>query len=81
LVKQHASQIAPLAVAPTNHTTPLQRYARLKKMILFEIVHEDAAVWDWQVLWSTILLPGTIVGFSLPIYLPEDVNWISQFKA
>lgn len=32
-------------------------YGRLIKMILFEVMHEDAIPWDWQLIWEDILLP------------------------
>lgn len=35
-----------------------QKYKRLVKMILFEVVHEDAVSWDWQQIWNDILLPS-----------------------
>jgi len=31
-------------------------YRRLIKMILFEVVHEDAIAWDWTSIWDDIVL-------------------------
>ena len=33
------------------------KYGKLIKMILFEVVHEDAIPWNWQWIWDDILLP------------------------
>lgn len=32
------------------------KYGKLFKMLLFEVVHEDAIPWDWQWIWDDILL-------------------------
>jgi len=37
--------------------TITKTYGRLIKMILFEVMHEDAIPWDWQWIWDDILLP------------------------
>lgn len=60
-----------MAFEPQLAKTETNKYAKLKKMLLFEVMHEDAAVWDWEVLWTTILLPG---GNPFPYEASEDVD-------
>ena len=35
---------------------PTNTYRRLIKMILFEVIHEDAIPWHWQYIWEDVVL-------------------------